>query len=137
MKYEIRVTSIDPLGFSMLNDVIRLAAEGAVLKEGVYPVLSFPYIVTLEIEADEPPVASATVRVFEMESRKEILPPVAEPVKASTFSLGEDPDKVYTREELDAMEWTQVQDIARNKGITGKQRNKVTNAYLALFDKSQ
>lgn len=141
MLYEIVVKSADSLGLSMLDDIVHYAADGAVIKSGTIPRLTFPHVVTMEVEADKAPTPKPPhVRVFEAESRKEIHLAFVEK-EASGFSL--DAEKVdtslnngkpWTKDELEAMDWEgEFKQVMADAGITGKQRTKMVRDYLAKF----
>lgn len=130
MTYRIIIGSPNTIGSGVLESVVELAKLGAVLEEGIVHRLNFPYHVQMILESEEAPTPTASIRVFDLETLEEVKVKQPEPKVAATFSTG-----IPTKEELDAMEWTELQDLARAAGITGKQRNKVTAAYLATFDK--
>lgn len=143
--YHLHVTSTDSLGMNMIENVIKLANAGATLKPGSIPFMRFPHSVSMVITTDTPPTPSATVRVFEMDTNKEVFAAFVAPVAAS-FSLdtedevetvvdvsknGETP---WTKEQLDAMDWeTEFKEVCKSVGITGRSRDKMTKEYLAKF----
>lgn len=140
MKYHLHVTSKDPLGFNMIENIIELAAQGAVLKEGTMPYMRFPHSVSMVIETDTPPTPSAFVRVFEYDTNKELKAKFIE-AKAAEFSMDAGPDislatndrgEPWSKEELDAMDWeTEFKAVCKAVGITGRSRDKMTREYLA------
>lgn len=141
-KYHLHVTSSDSLGLNMIENIIKLANQGAYLKHGTLPSMRFPHSCSLEIECETPPVPSATVRVFEHDSNKEVFAVFVEPV-AATFSLDNETPVVdkstnsgtpWTKEQLDGMDWeTEFKEVCRAVEITGRSRDKMTKEYLAKF----
>lgn len=143
--YHLHVTSTDSLGMNMIENVIKLANAGATLKPGSIPFMRFPHSVSMVITTDTPPTPSATVRVFEMDTNKEVFAAFV-PKVAASFSLdtedevetvvdvsknGETP---WTKEQLDAMDWeTEFKEVCKSVGITGRSRDKMTKEYLAKF----
>lgn len=135
--FHIHVTSSDSLGMNLIENVIKLANMGAVMKPGTIPAMRFPHSVSLILEADEPPYTSACIRVFEADSCQEIKnpQPVVEPVSA-TFSMDSFDDtsggtKVYTKEELLAMDFdTEFREVCKSVGVTGRSRDKMIKEYL-------
>lgn len=131
MKYHLVLTSSDPIGLSLVYEIVVAANLGAVVKEGTIPSLKFPFTVSMELESDVEPEANPHRRVFrEDNSEVAIVVAPAAPV-ASAFSTESTDAKVYSREDLDAMQWPEVQSIAKVIGVTGRDREKVTKAYLA------
>lgn len=140
--FHIHVTSSDSLGMNLIENVVKLANMGAVVKPGTIPAMRFPHSVSMLLEADEAPYTSACIRVFEADSSQEIKnpQPVVEPVSA-TFSMdsvddsvGEKTlnlDKVYTKEELLAMDFdTEFREVCKAVGVTGRGRDKMIKEYL-------
>lgn len=72
MKYEIHLTSKDMFGQDVVDNLLELGKLGAVKKEGTFAHMKFPYTVYLEVEADEPPMPSAQIRVFD-HKKKEVF----------------------------------------------------------------
>lgn len=143
-KYHIHVTSSDSLGLNMIENIIAMANMGATLKPGTLPSMRFPHSCSMILESETPPIPSATVRVFEFDSNKEIFKAFVEPV-AATFSLDVEDvvdtvDKStndgtpWTKEQLDAMDWeTEFKAVCKAVDITGRSRDKMTKEYLAKF----
>lgn len=142
--YHLHVTSTDSLGMNMIENVIKLANAGAVLKPGSIPFMRFPHSVSMEITTDTPPTPSATVRVFDNDSNKELFAAFVAPVAAS-FSMETDEeveevdvskngDTPWTKEQLDEMDWeTEFKAVCKAVGISGRSRDKMTKEYLAKF----
>lgn len=140
-KYHIHVTSSDSLGLNLIENIIAMANLGATLKPGTLPSMRFPHSCSLILESETPPIPSATVRVFEFDSSKEIFKAFVEPV-AATFSMDADTvvDKStndgtpWTKEQLDAMDWeSEFKEVCKSVDITGRSRDKMTKEYLAKF----
>ncbi len=72
MKYEIHLTSKDMFGQDVVDNLLELGKLGAVKKEGTFAHMKFPYTVYLEVEAEEPPMPSAQIRVFD-HKKKEVF----------------------------------------------------------------
>lgn len=151
MKYEVHVTSKDQFGQDLVDHLLKLGALGAKQKEGTFSKLSFPFRVTLEVEADEPPMPSATVKVYD-EKKKEIFATVLqaqakkeekkEEPKAN-FSVeqeesegGEvdlstnDDGQPWTKEQLEDLDWDTFKAVVATKSVTGRSRDKMTKQYL-------
>lgn len=142
MQYELVIKSADPLGFGMVESIIEFAAQGAVVKPGTIPHLKFPHVINMVIDSDTPPVAQPPhVRVFELESRKEVHRVFAEK-EAAGFSLDAEKtdkslngDRPWTKEELEGMDWeSEFKVVMADAGIGGKQRARMTKDYLAKFE---
>lgn len=142
-KYHIHVTSSDSLGLNLIENIIALANQGATLKEGTLPSMRFPHSCSMVLEAEVPPTPTATMRVFEFDSCKEVFAAFVEP-KAAEFSLNTEDTVVvdkstnqgtpWTKEQLDAMDWeTEFKEVCRSVEITGRSRDKMTKEYLAKF----
>lgn len=138
-KYHIHVTSSDSLGMNLIENVVKLANMGAVIKPGTIPAMRFPHSVSMVLEAEEAPYTSACIRVFEFDSSQEIKnPEIAQAVmpSAAAFSMDssdEDSDKpkVYTKEELQAMDFeTELREVCKAVGVTGRGRDKMIKEYL-------
>lgn len=142
-KFHIHVTGGDTLGFGWLENVVKIANMGGVIKPGTIPATRFPHSASM-VTVGVHPVPSATVRVFEYDTNKEIFAAFVEPT-VSTFSLnvddGEDTvDKStnngtpWTKEQLEAMDWeTEFKEVCSASGITGRSRAKMTKEYLAKY----
>lgn len=133
--YHIQVGSADHLGMGMIHEIVRIAGLGGVMTPGSVPFMRFPHRVHMTLVAETPPMPSATTRVFDAETKREIF---ADEVKvvtvAAKFSMsedGEDTDR-YTKEQLDAMDWeTEFKAVCKAAGITGRSRDKMTKEYLS------
>jgi hypothetical protein len=141
MLYQINITSKDHLGLNMIENIVEMANKGAVLKPGAMPIMNFPHSCTMLIDSDTPPTPNAFIRVFEVDSKKEVLPSTSEPevkvpTEPATFSMeNSDEHKPLTREELDKLDFqTEFKDLCKSVGITGRDREKMTKEYFAKFE---
>lgn len=140
-KFHLHVTGSDSLGLNFIENIVAMANLGAVIKPGTIPSMRFPHSLSMELEAELPPVPSACVRVFEHDSNKEIFAAFVEPV-AATFSM-ESEDEVdkstnngtpWTKEQLLAMDFdTELRAVCKSVGITGRSKDKMIKEYLAKF----
>lgn len=140
MKYHIHVTSKDPFGFNMIENIIELAKRGATIKPDTLPFMSFPHSTSMVLETDEAPTPTAFMRWFEYDTNKEVYATFVE-AKAAEFSMDAEPDislatndkgEPWTKEQLDAMDWeTEFKAVCKSVGITGRSRDKMTKEYLA------
>lgn len=148
MKYEVHVTSKDQFGQDLVDHLLKLGALGAKQKEGTFSKLSFPFRVTLEVEADEPPMPSATVKVYD-EKKKEIFATVLqaqakkEDPKAN-FSVEQeesensegvdlstnDDGQPWTKEQLEDLDWDTFKAVCQTVSVSGRSRDKMTRQYL-------
>lgn len=141
--YEIHIASADMLGFGMIDSIIEYANKGAVRKEGVLPVMKFPFQIVMTHETEEEPVPNPTCRVFNMDDKaREVRIKKVEVVKVEQegggFSLEVDPvfatddnGKRFTKEALDAMSWSDLKAVCKASGIGGRDRVQMTKQYLA------
>src|SRR5690606_6645660 len=91
-KYEIQLGPVDILGIQWLDNLIRFIKMGAEVKEGHRPSLKFPQHAWLTIETSELLRNEPGVQVFKI-------------------------DEVYTREQLDAMDWETFRDAVKGRQI--------------------
>lgn len=146
MKYEVHVTSKDQFGQDLVDHLLHLGSLGAKQKEGTFSKLSFPFRVTLEVEADEPPMPSPTVKVYD-EKKKEIFATVlkaqaVEEKKAVNFSTEQeekaeevslatnDDGQPWTKEQLDDLDWDTFKAVVATQQVKGRDRAKMTRQYL-------
>lgn len=141
MKYEIHIRGQDILGFSFLDNLIKFANAGAVLKEGQWPRLTYPHHAKMVLETDVEPLASPTVRVFDEDGKEVRIIPL-EVVKVEntdgTFSMEVDPaisinqtsGKRWTKAELEALDWDELKAVCKADGITGRDKAKLIKTYL-------
>jgi len=141
--YEIHIASADMLGFGMIDSIIEYAAKGAVRKDGVLPVMKFPFQIVMTHETEEEPVPTPTCRVFNMDDKaREVRIKKVEVVKVEKESGGfikevdpvfatDDNGKRFTKEALEALSWEDFKNILKADNISGRDRQKMTKQYLA------
>lgn len=153
--YSVHVNSKDQFGQDLVDNLLWLGSLGAKQKEGSFSKLSFPFRVQLELEADEPPMPSATVKVYDHKN-KEIFATVLQAqakkeekkgeIQSPAFSVDQEEDKEssvdmslalndegkpWTKEQLDDLDWSTFKDVVKAAhGITGRDRVKMTKQYL-------
>jgi hypothetical protein len=141
-KYHLVITSSDTFGMAWLQTIIAMANLGAVMKEQTIPKTTFPHMISMTLEAEVPPVPSATLRVFDLDSNREVFAAFVEP-KAATFTMESDEPVVdkstndgtpWTKDQLDGMEWrTEFKAVMKACEIGGRDREQMTKEYLAKF----
>lgn len=141
MKYELHIRGNETLGFTFIEQIIKMAALGATLKPNEWPRLTFPHQAKMILEGDTPPEATPYVRVFD-EDGKEIRITPLEVVKVEkadgTFSMDVDPaiainetsGKRWTQAELEAMTWDEFKAVCKADGFGGRDRAKMQKTYL-------
>lgn len=106
-KQTLNVTASDPVAF--VKRLLEAGKEGATLKDRTFPrIKGIPYVAELEINTD-----------IGVDSKPGVN---AIPVPLS--------ERVYTKEELDAMEWETFKATVASRGVGGKKRDLMTNRYL-------
>ncbi len=105
-KYEIQLGPVDVLGIKWIENLIRFIKMGAEIKEGHTPRAKFPQHAWLTLETSELLRDEPGVQVFMI-------------------------DEVYTREQLDAMEFPAFRDAVKSRQIRGRDRAIMTRQYLA------
>lgn len=143
-KFHLHVTGSDSLGLNFIENIVAMANLGAVIKPGTIPSMRFPHSLSMELEAELPPVPSACVRVFENDTSKEIFAAFVQPV-AATFSMESEDEEVvvdkstnngtpWTKEQLLEMDFdTELRAVCKSVGITGRSKDKMIKEYLAKF----
>lgn len=142
-KFHLHVTGSDSLGLNFIENIVRMANLGAVIKPGTIPSMRFPHSLSMELEAEHPPVPSACVRVFENDTNKEIFAAFVAPV-AATFSMESDEETTidkstnngtpWTKEQLLEMDFaTELRAVCDSVGITGRSKDKMIKQYLEKF----
>ena len=109
----INVTATNPVEF--VQRLLELGAKGATLKERTCPRLKgLPYAaeLVLEITGSDELQAGAGVNAI--------------PVPMAI--------KVYTKEELEAMDWDTFRSAVQSKGVKGRQREVMTVKYLQAVE---
>lgn len=105
-KYLVLVTGHkDSLGYDFMKNVVELANKGAVLQEDKVPTLRFPHSAWMYLETEE---LMENKPGFQFQ---EVL-------------------RVYTQEELDAMEWEELRAICRKVGLTHRDRKVLIKKYI-------
>ena len=70
-EYEVHITSKDTFGHDVVDQLLRFGKyENVQVKQGTLPHLKFPFTVYITLEADEAPMPSAQVRVFDYKKRE-------------------------------------------------------------------
>ena len=159
MKYEVHLSSKDMFGHDVVDMLLHFGSLGAKVKEGTFPRMKFPYSVILELEAEEPPMPSGQVRVFDYKN-KEIFANVlldqlrekekAAEKEAGNFSVEQEEGEIdtslalnpegnpWTKEQLEDLEWDVFKKVVKQAfGITGRDRLKMTRQYLDKVVESQ
>lgn len=109
-KQTLNVTAADPVAF--VKRLLEAGKEGAILKDRTFPrIKGIPYVAELEINTD-----------IGVDSKPGVN---AIPVPLS--------ERVYTKEELDAMEWEFFKEVCSAKSIGGRKRDLMTNKYLKVI----
>lgn len=109
----INVTATNPVEF--VQRLLELGAKGATLKERTCPRLKgLPYAaeLVLEITGSDELQAGPGVNAI--------------PVPMAI--------KVYTKEELEAMDWDTFRSAVQSKGVRGRQREVMTVKYLQAVE---
>lgn len=110
---QIVVSSANPVEF--IKRVVELAQQGAVLKDNTCPRLkTLPFIAEF---------------TFEVNGSEELK--VSPGVNAIPVPLGE---KVYTKEQLEAMPIEDMRPIVASRGVKGRDKNKMIKQYLAAVE---
>lgn len=99
----------DSLGFNFIENVVKLANKGATLQEGKLPRCSFPHSAWMYLETDE----------------------IMEDSPGFTFQII---SEIFTKEQLEAMDWQDFKRIVNKAGVKGKDRQLMTNKYLQATD---
>lgn len=146
-KFHLHITGSDSLGLNFIENIVKMANLGAVIKPGTIPAMRFPHSLSMILEAEQPPTPSACIRVFEFNSNKEVFAAFVEP-KAATFSMDNEDEEnnedevdkstnngtPWTKEQLLAMDFdTELRAVCKSVGITGRSKDKMIKEYLAKF----
>jgi len=105
-EYKVLVTGNDSLGYSFIKNIVDLANKGAVLEDNKVPGLRFPhqawmYLKTTELMENKPG--------FQFQVMQEL----------------------FTKEQLDDMEWAEFKAVLKKKySIGGRDRTVMTQQYL-------
>lgn len=139
-KYKLHITGSDQLGMNFVENIVEMANLGAIITPGTYPKMRFPHSVSMILESENPPTPTASVRVFEFDTNKEVFAAFIDPV-VSTFSLdvvvvdkSTNDGTPWTKEQLESMDWeTEFKEVCKSVGITGRSRDKMTKEYISKF----
>ncbi len=165
-EYEVHITSKDTFGHDVVDQLLRFGKyDNVQVKQGTLPHLKFPYTVYLTLEADEAPMPSAQVRVFDYKKREVFANVLLEELKKkeklaekeakkvdseakANFSVEQEekeednsalalnPEgKPWTKEQLEDLEWEVLKRVASTKGIKGRERQKISKLYLEAVAK--
>lgn len=131
MKYQLIVKCGNSLGMGWLETIVALANQGAVVKEGVMPMMRFPHTCYMEIESEEDPIATPFVRVFREDKSEVFIVKEGADEVVGGFSMDVDTSVKRTKEELDALEWNTFKEVCKTVGVKGRDRNLMSAQYLA------
>lgn len=110
---QIVVSSANPVDF--IKRVVELSKQGAVLKDNTCPRLrTLPFIAEF---------------TFELSGTEELK--TSPGVNAIPVALSE---KVYTKEQLEAMTIEDMRPIVASRGVKGRDKNKMVKQYLAAVE---
>jgi len=159
MKYEVHVSSKDMFGHDVVDMLLHFGSLGAKVKEGTFPRMKFPYSVILELEAEETPMPSGQVRVFDYKNKEifanVLLDQLREKEKAKVKedkqgnfsteqedeidpSLSLNPEgKPWTKEQLEDLQWESLKRVAASVGLKGRDKQKLIRQYLEKMSESQ
>jgi uncharacterized protein YbcV (DUF1398 family) len=108
-KYIVLVTGTkDSLGFDFMKNVVSLANKGAVLQEGKVPFMRFPHQAFMYFETDE----------------------LMENTPGFQYQIIQE---IFTKEQLDEMDWETFKRVLKKVGIGGRTRDVMTTKYLKLL----
>lgn len=108
-KYICYVTGADSIGYSFMKNVIELAQKGAVLQEGKVPCMRFPHSAFLTLHTEE----------------------LMEDKPGFRFQIV---DIQYTKEYLESFPIEEMRSLVAEKGIKGRDKNKMIKQYLAACE---
>ena len=165
-EYEVHITSKDTFGHDVVDQLLRFGKyENVQVKQGTLPHLKFPFTVCLTLEADEAPMPSAQVRVFDYKKREVFANVLMEELKkkeklaekeakkgnseAIHFSVEQEEKEEdnsalalnpegnpWTKEQLDDLEWEIFKRVMKvSFDIKGRDRQKMTRTYLEAVAK--
>lgn len=111
-KYNIVVSGSHLLGHDFLRDITSLAKDGAVLNDGGMFAhnTSYPPRAYMTLESETVRQSTASVKFYLIAG-------------------------AYTREQLDQMKWEDLKTVCKEVGITGRDRELITTAYLEHVNK--
>ena len=106
-EYKIAISANDPYGAAFLKTVVGFANKGAVIDEAHSWTCKFPAKVYMNIKTDE-------YLETDMVNGIQVFP----------ISI------TYTKEMLDALEWTAFKDVVKKRGVGGRDREQMVRQYL-------
>ncbi|MNK14303.1 hypothetical protein D3C87_324030 [compost metagenome] len=111
-KYNVVVTGSHLLGHDFLRDFASLVKEGAVLNDNgnFAHNTSYPPRAYLTLESETVKQNTASVKFYLVSG-------------------------AYKKEELELMKWEDLKTVCREVGITGRDRELITTAYLEHVNK--
>lgn len=158
MKYEVHLSSKDMFGHDVVDMLLHFGNLGAKVKEGTFPRMKFPYSVILDLEAEEPPMPSGQIRVFDYKNKEVfanvLLDQIREKEKAAekeagNFSVEQKEEEIdnsvalnpeglpWTKEQLEDLPWNFFKKVVKTKGITGRDRLVMQRQYLEAVENSK
>lgn len=108
-RYICYVTGADSIGYSFMKNVIELAQKGAVLQEGKVPCMRFPHSAFLVLHTED----------------------LMEDKPGFRFQIV---DIQYTKEYLESFPIEEMRSLVAEKGIKGRDKNKMIKQYLAACE---
>lgn len=108
-KYLVYVTGNETLGYDFMKNVVKAVQMGGTLKENSVPRMSFPHSIWFELETEE---FKKNEPGFQYQTVSEI----------------------YTKDQLEEMEWDELKKVAKSVGVTGRDRQQVIRKYVNLTD---
>lgn len=106
-EYKIVISGTDPYGIKFLNTVVEFANKGATIDEAHPWTCKFPAKVFMNIKTKE-------YLETDILSGVQVMP----------ISI------IYTKEMLDALEWTEFKDVVKKRGVGGRDRAQMVRQYL-------
>lgn len=158
MKYEVHLSSKDMFGHDVVDMLLHFGNLGAKVKEGTFPRMKFPYSVILDLEAEEPPMPTGQIRVFDYKNKEVfanvLLDQIREKEKAAekeagNFSVEQKEEEIdnsvalnpeglpWTKEQLEDLPWNFFKKVVKTKGITGRDRLVMQRQYLEAVENSK
>lgn len=108
-KYICYVTGADSIGYSFMKNIIELAQKGAVLQEGKVPCMRFPHSAFLVLHTED----------------------LMEDKPGFRYQIV---DINYTKEYLESFPIEEMRSLVAEKGIKGRDKNKMIKQYLAACE---
>lgn len=108
-KYLCYVTGSDTLGYSFMQNVVKLAQKGAVLQDKKVPVMRFPQSAWMTLTTEE----------------------IMEDSPGFRFQIVQEK---LSKEELEEMEWDNLRAVCKKRGITGRDRQQLIRQYFESFE---